>query len=588
MLKLKFILILTFVNVFQSFSQLNSSAIVDLKNIIGFLASDSLKGRKPGTLEDKVTASYIKSGFEKLGLKTYLQEFELITGVHLADGNQLKINKEVAIAGKDYLPYAISSNSNVTANVIFAGYGLNINQDSLKWSDYKEIDVKGKWVMILKGEPAKGKAAEKYFKFSDDLTKILLAKDKGALGVLFVSGVNFDKNDRLPELRYEKNMNDAGIPVIHLSRTFADKVLKSSNMEILKLESDLITNQIPLSFDTKTEISAVTHVVFDKVMSNNVIAVLEGADNQLKNEYIVIGAHKDHLGFGGPGSGSRKPDTFAVHNGADDNASGVAGILELASLMVKAKVPARRTVYFVAFGGEEYGLIGSKFFIKNTPLDLSKIKAMFNFDMIGRYDSTTRALIIGGTGTSTESDSILKAHSGNFPFDLKFSPDGLGPSDHASFYTVNIPVFYFTTGAHEDYHTPEDDANKINYSGELQVINYSFEVIKDIVNRDHPLIFRESGSKSEPRYGSRYKVKLGIMPDFASNDNKGLRIDGITKGGPAFKAGLMKGDIIVAIDGKTVTNIYDYMNRMEKLVEGQLVNIDIVREGKTLVFLVQL
>lgn len=587
-MKFTFLIILLFFVALQSNAQVTVDSPGDLRKIIGFLASDSLKGRKPGTPEDKVAALFIKSCFEHYGLKSYLQEFMLVTGVHLATGNQMKLNNTEFKTGIDYIPYAISSNSTVNAEVIFTGYGLNIFQDSIRWQDYENMDVKGKWVMIFKGEPATGKTAEKFYKYSDDLTKILLARDFGAAGILFVSGVNFDKEDKLPELKYEKNMTDAGIPVIHITRNLADQILEKSGHKIAEIEKELIANQRPSGFDTKTKISATTSIVFEKVKSQNVIGILDGHDAGLKNEIIVIGAHMDHLGYGGHGSGSRKPDTNAVHNGADDNASGIAGIIELADLLSKEKNEIRRTVYFIAFGGEEYGLIGSAYFIKNTPIDLTKLRAMFNFDMIGRYDTLTKSLIIGGSGTSREGDSILKAHAKNYPFKLSFMPEGLGPSDHSSFYTVNIPVFYFTTGAHEDYHTPADDPEKINYSGEQQVINYASEVIKDVIDRDNSLVFKESGPKNLPRYGSRYKVKLGIMPDFSANDNKGLAVGGITKDGPAEKAGLLKGDIIVAIDGKSVTNIYDYMSRLEKLSQGQLVNVDIMREGKKYVFLIQL
>ena len=527
--------------------------------------------------------------FESAGLHPVKQNFELITGVKPGKNNHLKSGDYDAVINKDYIPYAVSNNATVNAPVVFAGYGLEIKIDSIKWNDYQDINPRGKWVMIFKGEPSKGKEADKYMKFTDDLSKILLARDKGAAGIIFVSGMNFSKKDNLPELRYEKNIIDMGIPVIHITRIMADRLLKSKNTNILNLENDMLTKKTPNSFDMGINLDVTTDIVFIKVITQNIYAVLEGNNPVLKNEYVVVGAHMDHLGFGGPGSGSRMPDTIAIHNGADDNASGICGVIELSKIFSKQKNDLKRSIIFIAFGAEEFGLIGSKYFVKNPPLDLKKVKAMFNFDMIGSFDTVSKKLIISGTGTSTESDTILKINDKNYPFDLKFSPEGYGPSDHASFYGVNIPVFFFTTGSTEVYHTPFDDADRINYTGEKLVLEYAHDVIIDVVNKDHDLVFREAGPKSEPaRYGSRFKVRLGIMPDYTSSDNSGLRVDAVTKGGPAFNGGMEKGDIIIAFDGKAVKNIYDYMNRLEKLEPGDQVNVDVMRNQKKIVLIIKL
>jgi hypothetical protein len=232
------------------------------------------------------------------------------------------------------------------------------------------------------------------------------------------------------------------------------------------------------------------------------------------------------------------------------------------------------------------GLIGSKAFTANPPVDLKKIKAMFNFDMVGRLDTLSHALSISGTLTSEESEAILTSH--NPGFNLAFSGEGYGPSDHAAFYMENIPVFFFSTGAHSDYHTFSDTGDKINYEGIEKIADYAWQVISEIAGRDQPLTFREAGSKIQRSRGGRFKVTLGVMPDYAGLEKNGLRVDAVSKDKPAHRAGIAKGDIITAIDGKPVGNIYDYMNRLKTFSEGQTISVDILRNGEHKVLIVKL
>jgi len=344
----------------------------------------------------------------------------------------------------------------------------------------------------------------------------------------------------------------------------------------------------PASFPLIPYVKAVTQVSLLKGVTQNVVGYIEGSDPKLKDDYIVIGAHYDHLGMGGPGSGSRMPDTLAVHNGADDNASGVGGIMALADAFLQMKEKPKRSIIFVAFSGEEMGLLGSNYFVKHPPVELKKIKAMFNFDMIGRLPKDSASLMISGTGTSIEAEEILTNYKPS-DFAIKFSPEGYGASDHSSFYMENIPVFFFTTGAHDDYHTPNDDADRINYVGEKAVLDYSAKVVLDVANRATELSFKEAGPKGNGgRSGARFKITLGILPDFTSSSDIGLRIDGVTKDKPAAKGGMLKADIITAINGKPVKNIYEYMDRMKGLEAGKTVSIDILRAGQKMVLLIQL
>jgi len=563
----------------------------ELRQEIGFLASDSLKGRKPGMPEEIVAAHYIRDMFREAGLQMLgdegFQKFIVVVDVKPGAKNLMETGGYKAEMGKDFMPLSFSANGSINAPVIFAGYGFDLNQDSLKWSDYAGLDVKGKWAIVLRGDPEPDKANSAFFPFEQERSKVLTAHDKGALGVLLVSPSDIDKSDALMHMQYDKTPADAGIPVINITRAMADRLLSSMNYTMADLESQIKSNHKPGSLLLPVNLNATTDLIPEKVETMNVVGLIKGSDPELNRQYIVVGAHYDHLGFGGQNSGSRVPDTLAIHYGADDNASGTAGVIELAQKLQANAAKLKYSVIMVSFTAEEMGLLGSKEFVKNPPIDLKKVRAMINLDMVGRLNPETKAISVGGTGTSSESDSLVTLLSANRPFEVKHSPDGYGPSDHASFYGENIPVFYFTTGAHEDYHTPTDRAEKIDYNGEVSVLSMVYDLAVQLADRDQPLVFREAGSKQGGRYGRNMKVTLGIVPDMVSVDNKGLRVDGTRKGGPAEKAGIRKGDVIVSMEGQTVTNIYDYMARLTKLKPGQIATVEIMREGKKQVMIVQ-
>jgi hypothetical protein len=510
-----------------------------------------------------------------------------VTDVTLGEKNNLTFGGFEGSVRKDFIPLSFSSSAKVSAPVVFAGYGFDIDTDSLKWSDYKGIDVKGKWVMIFRADPELDNSDSKFIPYSDVRSKVLTAKDKGVAGVLLVTPKGVEKEDKLMSLVAENNEVTAGIPILNITRDFAGKILLKKGISIDSLDRAIIAAKAPNSFETGVTLDGTADVVQKREKTANVIALLEGNDPALKNEYLVIGGHYDHLGFGGPGSGSRTPDTSAVHNGADDNASGTAMVMALAERLAGEKI--KRSIIFVAFSAEEIGLIGSKYFVDHPPVELKKIKAMFNFDMVGRFDKEKNAISLSGTGTSVEADSLLKPLESNLPFAVTHAPDGYGPSDHAAFYSSNIPVFYFNTGVHTDYHTPVDDTEKLDFNAEKQIGDFAAGIILVVDNLPKALTFKESGKKDQAgRSGRRLKVTLGIMPDFAGTEKKGLRIDGVTKDGPADKGGMKKGDIITGINGMKVENIYEYMSRLQKLKHGMTVNVEVIRGEKNEVLIIQL
>ena len=575
------------------FAQKGEITAKELKEYVYFLASDSLKGRKPGTVEMNVAGEYILAHFKAAGLKPMaengFQYFNIVIDATLGPENKLSLDGYDAAFRKEFIPLAFSSSGEVNASVVFAGYGFDLDLDSLKWSDYSGIDVKGKWVMIFRADPELDNTDSKFIPFSDTRSKVLTAKDKGAAGVLLVTPKGLDKDDKLMALVVENNEVTSGIPVVNIRHQIADRILAAKGISADSLENLIIAKKKPNSFETGTLLHGKVDVSQKHAKTANVIGLLEGNDKVLKDEYIVVGAHYDHLGFGGPNSGSRMPDTIAIHNGADDNASGTAMVMELAKKLCSQKAKLKRSIIFVSFSGEEMGLLGSKYFVNNPPVEIKKIKAMFNFDMVGRFDKEKNSISISGTGTSAEGDSILKVFEKGLPFTVTHSPDGYGPSDHASFYSSNIPVFFFTTGVHMDYHTPFDDADKLDYTAEKKIGDFSTALIVDIDNLSKDLTFKESGKKENVgRSGRRYKVTLGIMPDFAGSEKKGLRVDGVTKDGPAYKGGMLKGDIIISVHGMKVENIYDYMARLNKLKAGMTVNVEVLRNGKVEILIIQL
>ncbi|HBZ67445.1 MAG TPA: hypothetical protein DEO70_11470 [Bacteroidales bacterium] len=561
----------------------------DIRQYITRLASDEWQGRKPGTPGGNASATYIRDyfGAQKLELlfNDGFQPFSLITEATAGDKNKISINGTPC--AEIPVPYSFSASTTVNAPVLFAGYGFDLSNDTLKWNDFDGLNVKGNWVLLFRGDPDPDNSESAYVSSSDERTKVLAAKDRGAAGVLFVSGESFDKEDKPARVFYDKSNADAGLPVLWISRKTAGALFAESGTTLSETEKALIAGRQPVKVDLKTVVEATSDVRLKKAETMNVVAMLRGSNPALSDEYVVIGAHYDHLGMGGYGSGSRIPDTIAVHNGADDNASGVAAMMELAAYFASQKVAPARSIIFVAFGAEESGIIGSAWFVQHPPVEIKKIKSMVNFDMVGRLNSETKSLSIGGTGTSVEGEAILNEILAGSSLKASFSPEGYGPSDHASFYGRNIPVFYFNTGVHTDYHTPFDDADKINYEGEQLVVELSARLIDRLTQPATSLAFKEAGAAKRGSMRG-LKVTFGIMPDFTSTEGKGLGVSGVTPGGPAEKAGLKKGDRIMAIEGKDVTDIYDYMNRLKKLEKGSRVSVDILRAGKTEVFIIQL
>lgn len=327
------------------------------------------------------------------------------------------------------------------------------------------------------------------------------------------------------------------------------------------------------------KMSSNPHATDDQKVPKGVAHNVVGFLNNNAEYTIVIGGHYDHLGLGNGGNSLDANPNNKIHNGADDNASGTAGVLELARYFANNNIKEKHNYLFIAFSAEEEGLLGSKYFTNNPTVPLEKISFMINMDMIGRLNETTNKIVISGVGTSPSIPKALQAHENDI---VKYKADsaGMGPSDHASFYLKNIPALHFYTGTHNDYHKPSDDADKINFKGEAHVLNYIIKITEELAKED-TLVFTSTKNNNASSSVS-FKVTLGVIPDYAY-DGRGLRLDGVTESKPAQKAGLKQGDIITMMNEFPIENIQDYMKSLSKFQKGQTIQVKLKRDNQDLV-----
>ncbi|MEE8335238.1 MAG: M20/M25/M40 family metallo-hydrolase [Candidatus Neomarinimicrobiota bacterium] len=567
----------------QEGSEITESEILEH---IRYLASDDLKGRSPGTEGSEMAISYIIQEFERAGLKPggsdgFRQPFEIVLKLNIGEGNTLYLNGENFEVESDFIPLGFSENGRVEAGVIFGGYGFSIN-DSIQWNDYAGLDAEGKWVMVLRGGPDGDNPHSAFEAHAPLRKKALVARDNKAGGILFVSPPGWEDDDLIP-LRYDQSFSGAGIPAIHISTQLAAKILSPAGKSLKSLQDALENSRAPqsLTIDGST-VAVAVNLIKETAKVPNIIGIIPGQDPVLKDEYIILGAHFDHLGFGGKGSSSLEPGRVEVHNGADDNASGVTGLLELAEKLSANHTELKRSVVFMAYNAEEKGLLGSKYFVKNPTIDIKSIITMINMDMIGRMKD--KKITIGGTGTAPRFDNLIKEINQEHGLAIKTNSEGYGPSDHASFYIKDIPVLFFFTGIHNDYHKPTDDWMKINIEGEIQILEFIHDLTISLLNAREKPQFTEAGPKERPSGRRRFKVTFGVIPSYSSQA-EGMEIDGTRAGGPAETAGMQSGDIIIEIDGQEIKNIYDYMYRLGDLKKGQIISVK-VRRGEEILDLV--
>ena len=524
----------------QKLKKTDKLIISNLQTSINFLANDSLQGRRTGTPGEKLAYEYLENQFKNAGLtpkgdnNSYLQLFDVQDGKKITADSYLSLNGNELSLYTDYFPLTFSNNSTLNSTASIA-----LQENGTPWFyDLKDL------LEAHKNNPHFNLTAFIKTKAAD------AAKKHATAFILFNSssiedGLKFEPKEKTEPLT---------IPVIYITKAAKQKYLKDETASSdIKLKNEIIDS---------------------KRIGHNVIGYIN--NNAAKT--IIIGAHYDHLGYGEDNTSLFTGSVPAIHNGADDNASGTAAVLELIKLLKTSKYK-KNNYLFICFSGEELGLFGSKYFTEHPTLDLASINYMLNMDMVGRLNDNTHGLIIGGFGSSPAWSQIINTPD-NY-FHIKIDSSGTGPSDHTSFYRKNIPVLYFFTGLHSDYHKPTDDADKINYTGELMVIKYIYKLIENL-DKKEKLLFTKTRETIMDNNTS-FKVTLGIMPDYAFS-GIGVRADGISEGKAAQKVGIITGDIIVQLGEYPFTDLQSYMATLNKFNKGDATKVKVKRGDKEIIF----
>jgi len=571
-------------------SEVQERLLADIK----YLSSDEMQGRAAETPGLKMAAKFIANRWQELGLKTDLfdgkpfQEFQL-PGTSLfaePDVNKLAITKpsgekiELVLA-KQFNPQSLGKSGAFDGGLVFVGYGITAAEENLKYDDFAGIDVQGKIVIVVRKEPQANDPSSPFDGASPSQYALFTAKQKNAAlhGVAAMIMVNDQQTDQsTPDMVMPISGSGTAasrdqVPTLFVKRSEVESWLKDAGKSLSEMESEIDLDLKPRSFEL-TGWKAEGSVELKKLQSMNVLGVLPG-QGALANEYIVIGAHFDHVGMGG--MASLAPGIIEVHNGADDNGSGTVCLLEAArhlSLLARKDTPEtpRRTLVFIAFSGEELGLLGSDYYVKHPRFELENTVAMINMDMVGRL--TDNSLTVYGTGTATEFDAMLTKANDSLAFALNKLPEGMGPSDHQSFFQKNIPVLHFFTGLHNDYHRPSDDFDKINLSGIERITDMVTGIANKLVSQPEKLTFVKVKGRANPQANSPRRVRLGARLKL---DVPGVVVDRLLTSGLAVKAGIQPGDKILKVNEDETTSRAELDRILQKLKKGDMVKILVER-----------
>lgn len=509
----------------QKLKKSDKAMIANLQAHIEYLSNDKLEGRRAGTNGEKLASEYISTQFEKLGLEPkgeqgWFQSFDINEGRQINSPTLLLFNDHDLKLHVDYFPFVFSANASLEAAVSPA-----LKESGVPWfTDLKDV--------------LDDNNENPHFDLIEAIKAIAVKSAEKGATALFV----YNSSDSTPDnLQFDGKdpSQPLAIPVIYLTQRVKQQYLNDESATI--------------------DIRLKTAIGVKKRTASNVVAFI----NNEAPATIIFGAHYDHLGFGEDSNSLDRSSQRQVYNGADDNASGAAALIELARIMKLSK-DKKYNYLFIAFSGEELGLYGSKYFTAHPLIDLQTVNYMINMDMVGRLNDSSKMLTIGGYGTATEWPNLFTTLSKRLYFTPKFDSSGTGPSDHTSFYLKNIPVLFFFTGLHSDYHKPTDDFDKINYTGEAYIIKFIAGLV-DATNTMGKLAFQKT---RETNIASvRFKVTLGIMPDYTFSGG-GVRVDGVSEGRPAQKAGIQTGDIIVQLGDFDTVTMETYMKALSNFNKG--------------------
>ena len=597
----------------------DDASVDRMKKDLTFLAGPECEGRGVGTAGLDKAADHLVESFKASGLKpagkngTWFQPFNILNYSELDGKTTLTFaapgeKKGFVFDAEDVKPIGLSSGGTLTADLAFVGHGTVA--PNLKYDDYAGIDVKGKWVIVLRGTPRAGSKGKERFDtmspenespYSSLRLKFDTAVEKGAAGIIFVSDpvTAADADTFIPfdRERYQQISNK--LPVLQLKRTAASKVLEAAlGKKLTDLEAANDKDLKPVSTVLKDwKADASVGVIRKDVTVKNVIGTLEGS-GPLADETVVVGAHYDHLGYGdGPLSAGGNAAQGKPHFGADDNGSGTTGLLELARRFGSMKERRGRRLVFVAFSGEERGLLGSVEYCNAPAFPLVKTAAMVNLDMIGRMRvgpgdwlgfTQKPRMVVYGTGTGDTFDRAVDAAELRYGLKLAKVPGGIGRSDHESFYRKNVPVLFLFTGLHDEYHRPTDTVDKIDLKAMNTVVSITEDLVLELGSSlARPKFQQASGGFEDPLNPTaampRPGVRLGVRPDYAYQGTDGMRIEGVTSGGAAEKGGLKEGDVITDIAGVPVKSVNGYMASLSGKKPGDTLEVTVLRSGKKVV-----
>lgn len=563
------------------------SQVDTYKAYVEWLADDAREGRGLGTKGIDAAADWIEANLRAKGLQpvfgtSYRQQFEVKTGVEMVEGNAIS-----GLSPDDWTPLGFSSSGEFEGEIAFLGYG--IEAEPIGYRELEGIDLNGKVAMILRYEPQERDDASPFdgrrpSRWSSLRYKVLQARERGATAVIFVTGpLQDEKKDFLPVLRNDGPESPAGLPVVQVKTSVAQKWLSAIGVDLEQFQKQVDRDLRPRSSGaTGIRVKGKVALRNTYVGAQNVAGKIPGRGNGA-DEIVVIGAHYDHLGMGG--ERSLKPNELEVHNGADDNASGVAAVLVATERLTKllAGVNDHRTVVIALFSAEEVGLAGSARFVENSPFPMSSVVAMINLDMVGAMQGDEFVAL--GSDSATEWKAAIDRVAAKMSLAVSSSGDGYGPSDQTSFYAAGVPVLHFFTGAHDRYHTPDDDAEHINFEGGARIAEYTALLAADVARKDLTPKYARSTAAPPMQGDSRgYGAYLGTVPDFRAMEGAqgGVLLSDVRAGGPADLAGIKGGDTLIKMAGTEIENLYDMTFALQDSKPGETIDVVVVRDGKQL------
>jgi Zn-dependent M28 family amino/carboxypeptidase len=559
-------------------------------NDVKALSAPEMEGRGAGTKGIERAAHLIEQRYKSLGLQPagtngYFQPFTVITGAELKGKNDLHVQQSGSRTelklNQDFVPFSFSTSGSVNGPVVFAGYGASAPE--FGYDDYADLDVKDKVVLLLRYEPsgfAEKSGHTGLTQHSQLVTKAINARNHGAKAVVLVNGkLGQGEEDLLTRFGSVSGPVDSGVVLVQVKNSEADRWFQAAGKSLAAVQEQINSATKPASFAFPEDLQLALNVSVEHVHAtvNNVLAYLPGTTD----EYIILGAHYDHLGRGN--FDSLAPSQIGqIHPGADDNASGTAGVLELARelALLKGKPgKLRRGILFMNFAGEELGLLGSAEWVAHPTKPLDKAVAMLNMDMIGRIHDDK--IYIGGVGTGSSFAELLKGTEAKTHLNIDYSAGGYASSDHTSFVAKKIPVLFFFSGLHSDYHKPSDTWEKINADAAIRLLNLVSDVTQELAHTDRPefKVVKEETPSGTTGGGGGYGPYFGSIPDFGQTEN-GVKFSDVKPGSPAAKAGLKAGDVLVQFGDKPIKNLYDFTDALRRSKVGDLVEVEVLRDGK--------